>query len=182
MKKIMIALAAVALAAVSQAATINWGSGTVYNSANTKANATTQVVSMYVWEISQTAYDTYAALSATDLSKAIYADFGASLATADATGTTNAKGQVTKAGATDHTTFPVYGAILFLDANNADMAMGNIAKVTWEGVGVPGASGLATNLNAGASAPVWAETVPEPTSGLLLLLGMAGLALKRKIA
>ena len=28
----------------------------------------------------------------------------------------------------------------------------------------------------------WVQTVPEPTSGLLLLLGMAGLALKRKQA
>ena len=28
----------------------------------------------------------------------------------------------------------------------------------------------------------WTSTVPEPTSGLLLLLGMAGLALKRKVA
>lgn len=33
----------------------------------------------------------------------------------------------------------------------------------------------------GASAGNW-QTVPEPTSGLLLLLGMAGLALKRKRA
>ena len=33
-----------------------------------------------------------------------------------------------------------------------------------------------------ASAKLGTEAIPEPTSGLLLLLGMAGLALKRKVA
>ena len=37
------------------------------------------------------------------------------------------------------------------------------------------------DASAGYSAPGW-YNVPEPTSGLLMLLGMAGLALKRKRA
>jgi hypothetical protein len=39
-----------------------------------------------------------------------------------------------------------------------------------------------TNLSANAQTAWTAVTVPEPTSGLLLLLGVAGLALKRKRA
>lgn len=40
----------------------------------------------------------------------------------------------------------------------------------------------AKDMAAGYSGAGWYSAVPEPTSGLLLLLGMAGLALKRKRA
>ena len=44
-------------------------------------------------------------------------------------------------------------------------------------------AGIAADMSGfSASAGGWVQTVPEPTSGLLLLLGMAGLALKRKQA
>lgn len=43
------------------------------------------------------------------------------------------------------------------------------------------AEALPTQASAGYSGAGW-YNVPEPTSGLLLLLGMAGLALKRKRA
>ena len=43
--------------------------------------------------------------------------------------------------------------------------------------------GIAADMSGfSASTGGWVQTVPEPTSGLLLLLGMAGLALKRKQA
>ncbi len=45
------------------------------------------------------------------------------------------------------------------------------------------ASSTVTEISGGYQSAGWyASSVPEPTSGLLLLLGMAGLALKRKIA
>lgn len=46
-------------------------------------------------------------------------------------------------------------------------------------------SALGWGVDAGGTATTWiaaAEPTPEPTSGLLLLLGVAGLALKRKRA
>ena len=55
-------------------------------------------------------------------------------------------------------------ALSFRGTSNASKA----AAIQWEG-----ASSLAT-------AGGWYTAAPEPTSGLLLLLGMAGLALKRK--
>ena len=64
--------------------------------------------------------------------------------------------------------------------------MGNVGTVTWGGVGTPGLDNLSvTKLGegSGAGATAWATAaVPEPTSGLLLLLGMAGLALRRRRA
>ena len=51
-------------------------------------------------------------------------------------------------------------------------------------IGIQGQSANpAFNLSSSATASNWTATAaPEPTSGLLLLLGMAGLALKRKRA
>ena len=43
-------------------------------------------------------------------------------------------------------------------------------------------SGVINDVSKGANGAGWYGAVPEPTSGLLLLLGVAGLALKRKRA
>jgi len=57
--------------------------------------------------------------------------------------------------------------VMMNDATGADMSQGNVAFNDRTGA----TAGTAGN---------WTNAVPEPTSGLLLLLGMAGLALKRK--
>ena len=140
----------------------------------------------YLFEIAAADYATYAAMDATTLSKTIYADYKDSLGSAVTSGTATKKGALTLTGIDATASVPVYAAILYVDGVNSDYFMGNVATVNWSGVGVAEVGELA-NMKLGevnaAGATAWATAaVPEPTSGLLLLLGMAGLALKRKRA
>ena len=67
------------------------------------------------------------------------------------------------------------------DAANATFAyISDTAGVTLPGSGM--AANYSFDLSSSATASNWTAVAPEPTSGLLLLLGMAGLALKRKRA
>lgn len=186
MKKIMIMLAAVATAICAQAAVVTWGSGTVVNSQGVTANTGTALVKAYVWEITAQQYASYNALSGAALSDAIYNDFGSSLATAEKTANTNMRGIANLTGATAHNAGDTaYGVILYVDAVNEGYYMGNVAMAEF-------ASAQNVSLNnlslvqggvTGGTATAWSTAaVPEPTSGLLMLVGLAGLALRRRRA
>lgn len=58
----------------------------------------------------------------------------------------------------------------------------NMGKAVFEADSTVTRGSMGTNLYGTGAALSWqtATAVPEPTSGLLVLLGMAGLALKRK--
>ena len=61
--------------------------------------------------------------------------------------------------------------------------MGNYASATIEALQDVSVANLALNLGGTGSSTAWSTAaVPEPTSGLLMLLGMAGLALRRRRA
>jgi len=60
--------------------------------------------------------------------------------------------------------------------NGGDKAVRVLDNADWTG------DGVAFDSQAGGSVGAWQQAVPEPTSALLILLGMAGLALKRKRA
>lgn len=193
MKKIMIACVAVAMAAVAQAATINWSIMNVYSPADSTAKVATGSMSAWLF-VTANSTDVTTGIPVTTMA-AVQAvlDSGdltglASLSAANAVNTT-AAGSI--AGATGLTGFSsgsltafavVVDSATLADAENYFLVSDGATK-TASFTSATGAKYLAwgdqTSYTQGEGK--W-TAVPEPTSGLLLLLGMAGLALRRKVA
>ena len=185
MKKLMIALAVTAMAVAANAASVLWQSGTVLDPTGATANKS---VTAYLWVIDSATYDTYAGnTTGAAMSDAIYAAYGSKTGDAYTSKTTSKKGVADllddskSYGAGDS----VYAAILYTYGSGDDLQyMGNVGKVTLESA-MDGESGYMSNFLLGTSstATAWSTaSVPEPTSGLLMLLGIAGLALRRRRA
>ena len=184
MKKLMILAAAVVATVAANAAQITGGSGTVYLADGT-TKAGKDVVTAYLFLIDSTTYDTLAAnTTGKAMSDAVYAAYGTSLASADANKATTAKGVANIADTTVYGNGDTaYAAILYIDGDNY---MGNVATYTLTSDLNYTVAGLSTTIfgsETGTTATAWSTAaVPEPTSGLLMLLGMAGLALRRRRA
>ena len=196
MKKLIMALAAIALAAGAQAASVNWMAGKVYAPGKDgvigAVNADTGkfvfgavagdsfAVKMYVWE-SLTAQtfkdgDLFAKYTDDKLTGAIVGAYDSSKSTAVATGTL----------APENNGDNVYANVLFVledkESGEALWYMENTA-VKASGAQVQNMNALAMYEagNTKGAAMQW-TAVPEPTSGLLMLVGLAGLALRRRRA
>lgn len=201
MKKIMIAMAAVCAAAIANAGAVNWGSGALQTPgeggalSGTKLTSTSGfTVSMYVWEsltasdLSYSAGDLYtwyskgASTSADPFGGTLSAISGNVSMGTSATTATAGGAELTTTGGTS-----VYGAVLFVlsDSDGKDLwYMENAGSVAAKaGATKTSLANLGLKVGGGSSTTATSWTaVPEPTSGLLMLLGMAGLALKRKRA
>lgn len=185
MKKIIIAAVAVAMAAVTQAASFNWATsgsatkGYIYLSdGTTKANG----LAAYVFDA--------AVVSQADLLAGLRD--GSAIGTYTSVANTSVNSSA-KIGTTPFTYgeagsgYNFYMAImsdnevLLTDGVNVVGQLSDASAVTFAN---PGTWSKVNNADASFSSSGWYSTtsVPEPTSGLLLLLGMAGLALKRKHA
>lgn len=182
MKKLMFMLAAVAIAASVHAASVTWSTVAMYNAEGTKVKAT---ATMYVYLMDEATYD-----GLTDVWATYGDDVKAGGTTAANVGGTKSASLTSKVSvsapkdtAVANTTY--YAAIIATYGTGDDM------KYYTEKVSVTtGDDGNATfNIGGGkldsatAAASNWqTAAVPEPTSGLLMLIGMAGLALHRKRA
>lgn len=173
MKKLMILAAAVMLASITHAAAVGWSiagasayAGGSYSVFVIGLNGVTDVNQMVALVSAGTAVDSYAFGGGT-----VAANGSATLTAANSGKTITYSGSGTD-------TYEAF-AILWTADNSAasytvnkSITMNNDSTSKTFGFGNQSAN-LASNQFA---------VVPEPTSGLLLLLGMAGLALKRKVA
>ena len=196
MKKLMIALGAVAMAVGLQAATVSWQSGALYTAASAAGgwsstlvnNASPQALAtMNVYLVDAA---TYATVSAKDQA-GIYE--WAATQTASYTGQNkNANtgaiiGAITIADSTlsGSTTYYSILTVEYTDTTYGDMYMATAVTALTPASGtkaVQNIFGGASTLATGGVRDWQGAAVPEPTSGLLMLLGMAGLALRRRRA
>ena len=195
MKKLMIALAAVACATGVQAASVNWGAA-VADPSDSTGNTEAAVGNVAYLLYSSTALSAIAtSLDGTGVGAT--ANNGATvvdtytLTSADTGGSWNFSTEYIAANVNGY-----YQILMVDESNNKFGAVDQTFQVTGiDDTTAPGEvlynmdGSLGFDKFAGETG--WSGTVstgggsggvPEPTSGLLLLLGVAGLALKRKVA
>ena len=191
----MIAVAALTVGFAANAASVNWG-GQVANGAREDATAQEGAVynAIFIGEkdysgvLSTFVYDTYTGLVGTGLGdKFVAAEgqvildthtlsateaenwaFSSTAARADGKGGVNGNWLITMYDAAT----PDYFWVSQIAVSGADDSKG----------AVDATFGEAWEIGYGMQEGVTNSNVPEPTSGLLLLLGVAGLALKRRRA
>ena len=182
MKKLIILASAIVMGFAANAATFTWGfnGGEFYNKAGEELYTGTAFLFLGTGTASDTAFDTS---SATLLASGGFDEDWWAYGNVDADNLSSSEALTSTAAGQAYT-------LILLDmagATSLDDFVGDYALVAGESaqIAVPGA---VTSYYADFSSidPVRTSSTmanaPEPTSGLLLLLGMAGLALKRKNA
>ena len=194
MKKLMIAVAVAVLAVVANAATVNWSSGTIFTASNAegttgsgtsyRANTGTRLVTAYLYTLTADDYAAALTKSTTEL----YNTYKSATATKTQTSTAMGLANISQTGLPDGSTESpqtIYGLVLYVDTVSAKaydkvdaFVKSYVGTATWQNTTGASLSNLA------ASQANWTAVgnIPEPTSGLLMLIGMAGLALRRKRA
>ena len=186
MKKLVIALAVAASAAVVNAAAFNWTSSgtnaakTFYGSDGTSTIAGTTVYLMDVATVSQGAL-----LTALRAGGSITDYASVSSQTLDSNSRLTAKEVSYGAAEVDYNFYMaiVDGDNLFVSSSISAAGQASATvDLKFSGIKTATQTVFSDSSAAYSSAGWYTTAVPEPTSGLLLLLGMAGLALKRKRA
>ena len=191
MKKLMFILAAVALAIGAQGAAITWKMGTAIKAPNDdgsigSANAANGTLSMYVWLVDQATYNAATAESIVSGYKDKIGDADGSVTGKGGAAGGQAKTDGLAFSTTENTTY--YGIVLTqYKSGDTEMWLANKASAV---INTAGTKATVSNLSknwggtGGSALTQWSggggSDVPEPTSGLLLVMGAAMLALRRK--
>lgn len=191
MKKLVVALAVVAMAAASQAAQMKWGSGSLTVPGTSTKVSTTYGATASFYSLTAAQYSalasaiTTAGLSdANDISKFIYDTYK------DVAATKTGNFMSGAATITESTAYAkddtAYGVVIYTTYDNSSKTgdlyyIANMGSATFASDSNITKGSMGLNLYGTGAAISW-QSVPEPTSGLLMLLGMAGLALRRRRA
>ena len=193
MKKLMMAVAAVALAASAQAATYQWKWTSTLNNPNASAFSGT----VYLFNAQD--YSQQTILTAFLANPKSYSLSGAidSYATTNGKGSTDAAsipeaniGTLRESGSENYVDY-FYAATFtsgddnYIFLTDTYSTMVQVSQDTSLSKSLSGASVAPDDTTTIQSGKVWygaPDAIPEPTSGLLILLGIAGLALRRKQA
>ena len=200
MKKLIVAAVAVVVALATNAATVNWASGTLKGAADADggwgssslANASKNPSTL--WYAALYLVDSSTAATLTSADK-ILAYTGATTPVGITTGT-GVSAQTTKTSgstvqfSTDATVGTSYYAAMIVAYHDAaldkDFYIANLGQIAGSTIDNPGNTySVTTILSSVASWTPMAgsePSTPEPTSGVLMLLGMGMLALRRKRA
>ena len=175
MKKLIIAAALVCAVAFAQAATVNWGISNVKADGGGSPTAGWAVMAFYT----EVGAGSDAIVSAIASKTAASLAFDtASLAVSMSKGKVAAK-DGTAAGITDTSKNYDFYFVVFDNSNPvAAEKYAIVSALNKEYSSIDGKYTAAGNF----SGATWTEAVPEPTTGLLVLLGVAGLALRRRRA
>ena len=186
MKKIML-IAAIVCAAAVNAATVNWNTGmTIRPDGSTTAASGT--LNIYVWSVTESVYNSTALDDIWDTYG--NATIGSITGfTASKTGIAGAAGGKAAINDVPNST-TLYGIIITTYDSDKDGTV-DLYAVN-KAVGPVNDSGTATSptylakylygQNGGTPVTWESAAVPEPTTGILVLLGVAGLALRRRRA
>ena len=181
MKKLMFMLGALALAVSVQAASVDWGVNIAGQGVAWSGN------SAFVMAFNGSDYSAVIKLLTVDGSDNMATDLGAYAlknGSANQFGITNNRGSAKAVGGSESVTGDTMFFVVFTDGSlDAGSAIAytsatDISAYDYEaGSPSPGTFGITSFANSGTIAGV-----PEPTSGLLMLVGLAGLALRRRRA
>ena len=184
-------MAAITVAVISHAATVNWTVTGIY-----KGDSLLSGGYAYVFNNKNSGYANPAALQTALAAAADLDAINTILAKADPVlgGAVN-NGEVSNSVAFDSTGIPgktsgvnTFAVIFDTATVTADSnyyvttASGNVKTVDPAGTASSSFTVASQSTYTQGNAGAWTAAAPEPTSGLLLLLGVAGLALKRKRA
>lgn len=184
MKKLMMALAVVACAAAAQASVVNWSSTAVAFNGTKLGNHTVQLYLVGVGDAADMLFDTRTTMNAPAVNKGKLNGGAGAGQSSYLYNTKNVAGGdfVTSTGADAGREY--YMVITYNDGTKDYKYTSSAVASTGLSATSPGTVAFTFNdtisTKAGAK-DAWVA-VPEPTSGLLMLLGMAGLALRRRRA